>query len=96
LIIRPSAIFSLDNPPAVNIYRLVNTIYKRRFVMVEEGHNQKTTSYLRDLIEANIFLFDRLGPGVHTYQYVDYPVWSTRTLVDHIYGILKTVKNGLI
>lgn len=95
LVIRPSAIFSPGNPASTNIYRLIDAIYKKRFVMVGKGEPQKTTSYLPNLIEANLFLFNRLGPGVGIYHYVDYPIWSTRTLVNNIYDQLGKKRNSL-
>lgn len=94
LIIRPSAIFSAGNPSVTNIYRLVDAIYKKRFMMVGNGENQKTTSYLPNLIEANIFLFNRMKSGADIYQYVDYPIWSTRRLVDAIYDELGKKRNS--
>ena len=94
LIIRPSAIFSPGNPPTTNIYRLVDAIYKRRFIMVGKGENQKTTSYLPNLINATMFLFNQLKPGVNIFHYVDYPIWSTRKLVDSIYDQLGKKRNS--
>jgi nucleoside-diphosphate-sugar epimerase len=95
LIIRPSAIFSAGNPPVTNIYRLIDAIYKKRFLMVGSGDNQKTTSYLPNLIEANIFLFNKMKAGANIYQYVDYPIWSTRKLVNNIYDQLGKKRNSL-
>lgn len=94
LIIRPSAIFSPGNPATTNIYRLIDAIFKNRFVMVGKGESLKTTSSLPNLIEANLFLFKHLKPGASIYHYVDYPIWSTKKLVNTIYDQLGKKRNS--
>jgi nucleoside-diphosphate-sugar epimerase len=88
LIIRPSAVFGPGNPPCTNIYRLIDAIYNRRFMMIGEGNALKTTSHLENLIQATLFLMERMQPGVQIYNYVDYPVLTTRELVRRIYRYL--------
>ena len=86
--LRPSAVYSPENPPNTNIYRLVESIQSGRFVMVGPGGALKTTSYLGNLIPATLFLLERMKPGVATYIYVDEPVISTAQLVGRIYRLL--------
>lgn len=88
LILRPSAIFGRRQPWRTNVHRLIEAIYKRRFVMIGDGSARKTTSYIDNLLAANFFLLDRLQNGVETYIYVDEPIMSTRELVDIIYDAL--------
>lgn len=91
-VIRPSAVFGPGNPDNTNVYRLIDAIHRRRFVMIGDGSNTKTVSYLPNLIEATMFLLDRLAPGMDKYIYVDSPALTTRELVDQIYEALgKTV-----
>lgn len=85
LILRPSAIYGREQPWRTNVYRLIEAIYKRRFVMIGDGAVRKTTSYIDNLIAANFFLLQNLTPGTHPYIYVDDPIMSTRELVDVIY-----------
>lgn len=87
-VIRPSAVFGPGNPDNTNVYRLIDAIYRRRFVMIGDGSNTKTVSYLPNLIEATMFLIDRLTPGIDKYIYVDSPALTTRELVDQIYEAL--------
>jgi len=88
LIIRPSVVYGPCNPPSTNIYRLVDAIYNRRFAMVGPGEAIKSTSYIENLVEATLFLMDRMEKGVQTYTYVDEPALTTGTLVERIYRLL--------
>lgn len=87
-VIRPSAVFGPGNPENTNVYRLIDAIYRRRFVMIGDGSNTKTVSYLPNLIDATMFLLERMSPGVDKYIYVDSPALTTRELVEQIYDAL--------
>ncbi len=87
-ILRPSAVYGPGNPPNTNVYRLLDAIHRRRFVMIGDGQNIKTVSYLPNLIEVTMFLADRMSPGVHTHIYVDTPALTTRALVEHLHEAL--------
>jgi nucleoside-diphosphate-sugar epimerase len=89
MIIRPSVVFGPENPPNTNIYRLIDSIYANRFIMVGEGDAIKTTSYIENVIAATLFLIERMSKGVHTYIYVDEPKLSTAAMVDQIYRLLQ-------
>lgn len=83
--IRPSAVFGAKHPDSTNIYRLIEGIRKRRFLMVGDGSTVKTTSYIDNLVAAHLFLSDLgLAPGFHPFIYVDSPAWSTGKLADSI------------
>jgi nucleoside-diphosphate-sugar epimerase len=88
LIIRPSVVYGPGNPPSTNIYRLVDAIYNRRFAMVGPGDAIKSTSYIENLLDATLFLMDRMERGVQTYIYVDEPALTTGTLVERIHNLL--------
>ncbi|MCS3626931.1 nucleoside-diphosphate-sugar epimerase [Salinibacter ruber] len=88
LIIRPSVVYGPGNPPSTNIYRLVDAIYNHRFAMVGPGDAIKSTSYIENLLEATLFLMERMEQGVQTYIYVDEPAPTTGTLVERIYKLL--------
>lgn len=88
LILRPSAVFGPGQPANTNIYRLIEALAARRFVMVGRGEEQKTTSYIENLIAATLFAFDRLQSGVATFHYVDSPVWTTADLVRRLSELL--------
>ena len=97
LIIRPSVVFGPENPRNTNIFRLIDAIYRRRFVMIGDGAVQKTTSYIDNLVAATRFLLnrDRFDPGVHVYHYVDEPVMSTELLVSEIVRLLGMKRSSL-
>ncbi len=88
LIIRPSVVYGPGNPPSTNIYRLVGAIYNQRFAMVGPGDAIKSTSYIENLLEATLFLMERMERGVQTYIYVDEPALMTGALVKRIYKLL--------
>ncbi|GER08819.1 N-acetyl-alpha-D-glucosaminyl-diphospho-ditrans, o ctacis-undecaprenol 4-epimerase [Kordiimonadales bacterium JCM 17843] len=88
VIIRPSVVFGPENPWNTNIFRLVDAIYKRRFLMIGQGSEIKTTSYISNLIDAHMFLMEQRasdhGYGVEIYQYVDDPGMTTMEIVNLI------------
>lgn len=88
LVLRPSAIFGKGQPWRTNVHRLIDAIYRGRFLMIGDGSARKTTSYIENLLAANFFLLEQLESGVETYIYVDEPIMSTRELVDIIYDAL--------
>jgi nucleoside-diphosphate-sugar epimerase len=88
LIIRPSVVYGPGNPDSTNIYRLIDAIYRGRFVMVGPGEAIKSTSYIENLLDATLFLMERMKPGVQTYIYVDEPALTTGQLVNRIYHML--------
>lgn len=80
-VIRPSAVYGPGNPTNTNVFRLMDAIHRRKFVMIGDGENVKTVSYLPNLIEATLFVMDRMSPGYRTHIYVDSPALSTSALV---------------
>ena len=88
LILRPSVVYGPGNPDSTNIYRLIDAIYRGRFVMVGPGEAIKSTSYIENLLDATLFLMERMKPGVQTYIYVDEPALTTGQLVERIYHML--------
>lgn len=86
IVLRPSAVYGPGNPGNTNVFRLIDAIYRRRFVMIGKGENTKTMSYLPNLIDATLFLIERMTPGIRKYIYVDAPALTTRDLVARIYA----------
>ena len=89
MVLRPSAVFGPKNPPSTNIHRLTEAIVKNRFMMIGDGSEIKTTSYIENLIAATIFLTGKLENGVQTFHYVDQPAFTTGELVREIYRLLN-------
>lgn len=89
-VLRPSAVFGPGNPPSTNVYRLIDAIVRRRFVMVGHGETAKTTSHLDNLLAATVFAIDREQNGLTIYNYVDEPAWTTHDLVLRICQLTGT------
>jgi nucleoside-diphosphate-sugar epimerase len=92
LVLRPSVVFGPGNPWNTNIFRLIEAIERRRFVMIGRGAEVKTTSFIDNLLDAHEFLMARearLGPtGFEVFHYVDEPGETTAALVARIYALL--------
>lgn len=88
-IIRPSAVYGPENPPSTNVFRLIETLRSRKFIMVGSGATRKTTSYIGNVIAAALHVNDRLRPGIQVYNCVDQPVWTTGELVKEICELLR-------
>jgi nucleoside-diphosphate-sugar epimerase len=63
------------------MYNLVRMIAAGRFVMVGRGESVKSVAYVANVVEATLFLIQRMQPGVAVYNYADEPQTSTRELV---------------
>jgi nucleoside-diphosphate-sugar epimerase len=87
-ILRPSVVFGPGNPPDTNIFRLVDSIWKRRFIMVGNGETPKATSYITNVVAATMFLANLLqqrnAAGLVRFNYVDEPLLNTGELVQMI------------
>lgn len=90
--VRPSVVFGPENPTDTNIFRLIDAVYNRRFLMVGKGDWIKTTSYLDNLIDAHMFLMARIKQekcrSYEIYHYIDEPRLSTWEIVEQIYEAL--------
>jgi nucleoside-diphosphate-sugar epimerase len=82
VIVRPVVVFG-DNSFA-NMYNLIDKVVKRRFVWVGEGGNIKSVAYVENVVDATLFLLERMKPGVDVYNYSDEPHLTTRTVIDII------------
>jgi len=91
VMIRPAAVYGPGNPWNTNIFRLIDAIYRGRFVMIGHGRDVKATAYIDNLLDATLFLVRRQPEqpaGVATYHYVDEPGATTGTLVSRIHAHL--------
>ena len=85
IMLRPSAVFGIDNPPSTNIFRLIDAIQNHRMIMIGKGEVLKTTSYIENLLASTMFLLERMTTGLQVFHYVDDPVQSTGQLVSAVY-----------
>jgi len=79
VIIRPTVVFGPEN--YANMYNLINTINKKRFLFIGKGDNVKSVAYVENLVDATIFLMERMKQGVDVFNYSDYPQMTTKNIV---------------
>jgi len=55
------------------MYRLIQSVAKRRYIGVGDGDNIKSIAYVENIGRGALFLMDRWRPGVETFNYADSP-----------------------
>ena len=93
VIVRPSVVFGEGNRG--NVYNLARQVSSGRFLMVGQGANHKSMTYVGNIVE---YLADVLAspPGIHTSNYADKPDLSTRELVDVLRAATNITGSGRI
>lgn len=79
VIVRPTVIFGPYN--YANMYRLIQSVARRRYIGVGDGANIKSIGYVENVAAAALFLKERMAPGVEIYNYADSPHMATRDIV---------------
>lgn len=89
LVIRPVVVFGPEN--YANVYSLIKQIMGKKFIFIGKGDNIKSIAYIENLIEATIFLLNRIKPGIEYFNYVDEPQMTIKQIVNTIsrYGGVK-------
>ncbi len=85
-IVRPTVIFGEGNRG--NVFNLLNQIATGKFMMIGKGNNQKSMSYVGNIIAFIQFLILEKQSGYNIYNYVDKPDFTTNDLVYHTGEIL--------
>jgi nucleoside-diphosphate-sugar epimerase len=86
IIIRPTVVFGPRN--RANMYNLIDQIAKGRYINIGNGSNIKSVAYVENLVEASLFLLNKLSTGAHIYNYADYPHFTTGELTRIIFDAL--------
>jgi nucleoside-diphosphate-sugar epimerase len=71
IVLRPALVFGEGN--VANMFRLIDQINRGRYFNVGKGDNIKSTAYVKNLVEATIYLFQHQQQGFHVYNYADEP-----------------------
>ena len=87
IIIRPTVIFGERNRG--NVYNLMSQIFSKKFIMIGDGENKKSISYVKNVTDFIIYLKDKEFNGLKIYNYVDKPDLSMNELATIIYDKLK-------
>jgi nucleoside-diphosphate-sugar epimerase len=82
IIIRPTVVYGPRN--YANVYNLIDKIYRKRFLFVGNGNNVKSIAYVENLVDANVFLIDKLKPGIQVFNYSDEPQMTISQIVQII------------
>lgn len=82
LIIRPSVVYGERN--VANMFRLINQIKAGRYFHIGKGNNVKSIVYVKNLVDATLYLMERMKPGVDIYNYADEPQLSSREIASAI------------
>ncbi|MGJ1305759.1 NAD-dependent epimerase/dehydratase family protein [Sphingobacterium siyangense] len=85
-IVRPTVIFGEGNRG--NVFNLLNQIANGKFMMIGGGNNQKSMSYIGNIIAFIHYLILHQPSGYQVFNYVDKPDFTTNDLVYHTGNIL--------
>ena len=87
-IIRPTVLFGESNRG--NVYNLLRQIASGKFLMIGNGTNKKSMSYVGNIVEFILFLINHLNDvkGCNVFNYVDKPDLTTRELVSIVGKVL--------
>lgn len=86
-IVRPTVIFGEGNRG--NVFNLLSQIASGKFLMIGKGNNQKSMSYVGNIIAFIAFLIAEKQSEYNVYNYVDKPDFTTNDLVYHTGEILN-------
>lgn len=87
LIMRPALVYGERN--VANMYRLIDQINKGRYFHIGKGDNVKSIAYVRNIVDATLYLIKDLEPGVNIYNYSDSPQLTSRQIAETIASALK-------
>lgn len=82
LIIRPAVVYGERN--IANMFRLINQIRSGLYFHIGKGDNVKSIGYVKNLVEATLYLIDKMKPGVSIFNYSDEPQLTSREIASHI------------
>ncbi len=86
-IIRPTVIFGEGNRG--NVYNLLRQIASGKFLMIGNGNNKKSLSYIGNMVAFIEFLIKERTSGYEVFNYVDTPDLTTKDLVSHTGSALR-------
>ncbi len=78
LIIRPTLVFGPNN--MANMRNLIKQIDSGLYFHLGKADNIKSIAYVENVVDATLYLMDRMRPGVSIYNYSDEPQLTTREI----------------
>ena len=91
VVVRPTVVFGERNRG--NVYNLLRQIASGRFVMIGSGENRKSMAYVEN-VAAFLQHGLSMGPGIHTYNFIDKPDFTMNTLVAKVNGFFGRAPSG--
>lgn len=88
-ILRPAVVFGENNRG--NVYNLINQISSGKFIMIGNGANKKSMSYVGN-IASFLSTQTNAEPGIYTYNFADKPDLTSKEIVDIVRDELKFKK----
>jgi nucleoside-diphosphate-sugar epimerase len=82
LIIRPSVVYGERN--VANMFRLINQVKAGRYFHIGKGDNVKSIVYVKNIVDATLFLMKQMKPGIDIYNYADEPQLTSRQIASSI------------
>lgn len=82
IILRPAVVYGERN--VANMFRLIRQVKSGRYFHVGNAHNIKSIAYVKNLVDATLWLMENSSSGVVTYNYADRPQLSSREIADRI------------
>jgi nucleoside-diphosphate-sugar epimerase len=82
LIVRPAVVFGANN--VANMHNLIKQIDSGLYFHLGKADNVKSIAYVENLVEAVLFLKDRMQRGISIYNYADEPQLTTRQISEVI------------
>ncbi|GCC52471.1 NAD(P)-dependent oxidoreductase [Chryseotalea sanaruensis] len=87
LILRPALVFGANN--RANMYNLISQVNSGFYFHIGKAANIKSIAYVENLVSATLFLANKLGAGVHIYNYADEPQLTSRQIGETIAEALE-------
>jgi nucleoside-diphosphate-sugar epimerase len=82
LVIRPTITFGPGN--VANMYSLIRQIASGRFVVAGKADNIKSLSYVENLLDATVHLWQRGFSGLETFNFVEKPDLTSRQIAEAV------------
>ena len=92
LIIRPTITFGPGN--VANMYSLIRQVASGRFVIAGAATNRKSLSYVENLLDATMHLWNRGFEGLQTYNFVEKPDLNSREIAEAVGTALGKARPG--
>jgi nucleoside-diphosphate-sugar epimerase len=90
LTLRPTVIYGPRMNDYSNIYRMVDQIARHQFLPIGSMASTKSLAYVENVVDATLFLWKRIAPGVEVYNITDQQHLTSReiaTIISRTLGV---------